>query len=190
MAWINNHVFARKSFWQTEDASKFSPAIRSMLQLKHLLVDLLRCEIGDGQRACFWFDHWTELDPLINLLGPGGPRLLRIPIGARVISATSNGSWRLLGARSVAAHELQVHLTTIDPPTAAKGRDIFLWRNGTGLFVNKFSSKDTWDYLRDRSPVVSCNKAVWYKESIPRCYVMTWFDFVGHVIKTTNKGSA
>lgn len=51
---------------------------------------------------------------------------------------------------------------------------MYLWRNSSGSFVRNFSSKSTWDFLRNSSPLVPWAKVVWFKEEIPRCSFITW----------------
>lgn len=174
VAWVNKHVFGRKGFWRTDDAALFSRSIRSMLQIKHLLIDFMCCEIRNGQRASFWYDHWTEFGPLITLLGSTGPRQLRLPMGATVIQAVREGNWNLPNARSDGARELQILLTSIPPPTEMCGPDIFLWVNTSGNFVPSFSSRATWDLIRERTSIVTWNGVVWFKEEIPRCSFISW----------------
>lgn len=54
-----------------ENVNRFSRNIRNMLQLKHILVDFLHCEVGNGVVASFWYDSWTVLGPLISYMGKG-----------------------------------------------------------------------------------------------------------------------
>lgn len=83
-----------------DDSPRFSRTVRSMLQLKDYLKEFMRCEIGNGDTASFWFDNWCELGPLITYLGSGGPRSLRIHLDSIVSNAVRNGFWNLPPARS------------------------------------------------------------------------------------------
>ncbi|CAA7036822.1 unnamed protein product [Microthlaspi erraticum] len=94
VAWVKAHVFGRKGFWLTEDSNRISRNIRSMLQLKNDLMDLLRCEIGDGNRGSFWFDYWNDMGQLLLVMGQSGPRNLRIPLNATVSRA--NKGWEMV----------------------------------------------------------------------------------------------
>lgn len=69
-------------FWQDSDSTRFSPSVRSMLPLRPMLNYFMRCVLGDGASASFWFDTWTYLGPLISVLGDNGPRDLRLRIDA------------------------------------------------------------------------------------------------------------
>lgn len=84
-------------------------------------------------------------------------------------------------ARSVAQQSFMVKLTSISPPNDAKGDDIFLWRRLNGSFGQFFSSKETWEQLRSRSPLVPWFKAVWFKESVPRYSFITWLAMLGRL---------
>lgn len=174
VAWLKRNVFRRSSYWLTEESYRFSGTVRSMIQLRDSLVDFLRCKVCNGETVLFWFMHWTELGPLLQFIGQNGPRSLRIRKDACVIDATRNGFWYLPAARSPEMEALQVALTDISPPHASKGNDVFLWRQANGTYGTKFSSKATWEYLRNRSPTVFWHKTVWFKEHIPRNAFMAW----------------
>ncbi|CAA7054706.1 unnamed protein product [Microthlaspi erraticum] len=145
-----------------------------MLKLKPLLSTFLKCEVGNGTVAAFWWDSWTTLGPLIDFVGTTGPRMLRLRLDARVADAVQLGNWRLPNARSDAVQALQIHLTTISPPQAGSGEDTYLWRLPSGIYSKNFSSKGTWEQLRVRSLPVSWAKTVWFTEEIPRASFILW----------------
>ncbi|XP_018461208.1 uncharacterized protein LOC108832214 [Raphanus sativus] len=159
-----------------------------MLRLKQDLQLFLRCNVGDGNTASFWFDYWTDLGPLILMFGSSGPRSLRIPLNATVSGAVTNGNWNLPPARlereresSQEAVTLQIVLSTLQVPSAASGGDVYLWRNHSGGFGPSFSSRVTWERIRNPSPPVSWNSVVWFKEEIPRCSFITWTAYLGRL---------
>ncbi|CAA7049989.1 unnamed protein product [Microthlaspi erraticum] len=169
IAWVWQHIFARRSYWITNDAARFSRSIRSLLQLKPLLSTFLKCEIKNGRMASFWFDNWTEHGPVIDFVGQAGPRLFRVSLDAKVKDAVLNGAWNLPSARSERSEELQITLTTIVPPDPERGDDVFLWRLPSDSYSTTFSSKGTWEQLRIQSQRVNWAPLVWFKEAVPRC---------------------
>lgn len=62
----------------------------------------------------------------------------------------------------------------MEPPAVERGDDLFLWKNASGGFGKKFSSKVTWNCIRIPSPLVSWSKVIWFKEEIPRCSFISW----------------
>lgn len=121
--WLRDNRFGGRSMWLIDDSPRYSRTVRSMLQLKQELQLFLRCNVGDGNTASFWYDYWTDLGPLILMFGSSGPRSLRIPLNATVSSAVANGNWNLPPARSQDAVTLQIVLSTLQVPTAAGGGD-------------------------------------------------------------------
>ena len=145
-----------------------------MLQLKHLLPIFLRCSIGNGFTASFWYDFWTELGPLHLLFRSTASRSFRLPISATVADATRDSHWKLPPARSENAVTLQIIISTTPVPSPINASDSYLWRLHTGGFGSTFSTSVTWNLLRQRSPIVEWQEAVWFKEEIPRCSFITW----------------
>ncbi|KAG2307364.1 hypothetical protein Bca52824_027112 [Brassica carinata] len=105
-----------------------------MLQLKHLLPTFLRCAIGNGDTASFWYDYWTDLGPLHLLFGSTASRTLRLQMSASVSDAVRDGHWNLPPARSQNAETLQIVLSTIPVPFPTNNNDTYLWRSRTGGF--------------------------------------------------------
>ncbi|CAE6099994.1 unnamed protein product [Arabidopsis arenosa] len=103
-----------------------------MLQLKPRIIELLKCEVGNGNSASFWFDSWTDFGQLITFLGDAGPRQLHIRRDTFVADASRNGDWTFPAARSENAQALMIALTAVAAPAACNGSDIYLWRKTSG----------------------------------------------------------
>lgn len=97
-----------------------------MLELRQQLEIYLHCCVGDGKKALFWFDYWTDLGPIYLLFGSSGPASLRIPLNATVSEAVRDGHWSLPPARSDYAETLQVILSTMAVPSDTNGSDAYL----------------------------------------------------------------
>lgn len=161
-----------------EDSNRFSKTVRNMLQLKHTLLKFIRCVIGDGVLASFWFDAWTYHGPLISYIGEAGPRLLRVHKDARVIESSRNGQWHMPSTRAEEIQNVLISFTNIAVPNVARGSDKFMWRNAAGVFSENLSSKDTWEQLRVPSPIVHWAKVIWFSETVPRFSFFTWLGFL------------
>lgn len=134
------------------------------MKLRHLAEKFIRCSMGNGQSAKFWFDSWTPLGPLIKLLGQEGPRNLRVPLNAFVADAADDVGWKLAGPRSEAALALHVHLTTIHLPNTSVLADKYSWYVDDSK-INDFSSKLTWNEIRRRDSFKSWYNLIWFKGS-------------------------
>ncbi|CAH8278322.1 unnamed protein product [Arabidopsis lyrata] len=140
-----------------------------MLQLKTTIKDFLKCEVGAGKSASFWYDTWTDF----GQMGQGICEL-EIRKDARVFDASRNGQWVLPAARSDNCQTFLVALTDVGAPEHCKGCDTFLWRNCSGTYNPSFSSKETWEQIRARSALVPWAEVVWFKEHVPRFSLITW----------------
>ncbi|XP_019087642.1 PREDICTED: uncharacterized protein LOC109127430 [Camelina sativa] len=145
-----------------------------MLQLKPNLLNFIKCEVGDGTTASFWYDNWTDFGQLITFLGVAGPSQLRVRRSAKVIEASRNGAWNLQAARSVSGQSLMVALTEYPVSEATCGPYIFLWRKASGNYSHTFSSKETWEQVRHRSLLVPWADIVWFKQHVPRYSFIAW----------------
>ncbi|XP_013639440.1 PREDICTED: uncharacterized protein LOC106344655 [Brassica oleracea var. oleracea] len=111
----------------------------------------MKCVIGDGASASFWYDSWTSLGPLIEVSGESGPRSMRLRKSASVGDATRDGAWHLPPARSPEIQEIQTAINAVEPPAPSNGPDIFQWRKSNDTFGSAFSSKVTWENLREHA---------------------------------------
>lgn len=155
--------------------------VRSMLQQKDQLQNFLRCSIGNGNKALFWYGYWTDLGPLYLMFGSSGPRALRISLHANVSQAVRNGNWILPPARSEYLLTLQIVLSTLPVPIDTNSEDAYCWRNRSGGFSSSFSSKVTWERIRVSAPPVQWHSVVWLKEEVPRCSFISWTAFLGRL---------
>ncbi|KAG5413154.1 hypothetical protein IGI04_000721, partial [Brassica rapa subsp. trilocularis] len=73
--------------------------------------------LGNGGKASFWYDHWSEMGPLIKHFGPSGPFQTGIRLDSTVAGACSEDGWLLRPARSSAAEAFQIMLCSMTLPS-------------------------------------------------------------------------
>lgn len=173
VAWHKHHHLHSESFWALTEHSKDSWHWKSLLKLRHLARQFIICTVRNGDTASFWFDHWTPLGPLIDALGPSGPRALRIPLHATVSRATRGNLWNLPAPRSDEAVALHAYLTTISVPAATDDADLYSWTI-RGVKLHSFSSAKTWSVIRETKPPCSWHKTVWFKDNTPKHAFHMW----------------
>ncbi|XP_023644566.1 uncharacterized protein LOC111832461 [Capsella rubella] len=161
------------SFWNQPVIASASWNWRCLLRLRPLAEGFIKCNIGNGLNASFWFDNWTPLGPLIKSIGLQGPCDLRIPLHAKVSDACDSYGWILACPRTDQAMRLHVHLTTISIPCPAKGSDSYDWVVDNKV-CNGFSSSKTWEILRPRTEVVNWHNSVWFKGATPKHAFTFW----------------
>ena len=122
----------------------------SILTLRPLAEQFLKCRINDGVDSRFWFDIWTPFRQLIKYLGDSGPRDIRLPLSASVKDATNKTGWTLPQPRSDIAMALHIQLTTVQLPLQQSILDSFHWVV-QAKDCKGFSSSETWEAVRPRA---------------------------------------
>jgi len=92
VALLKANVFTNHCCWTMADSQRVSPNVRSMIRARESVAEFLRCSVGDGCTASFWYDYWTDLGPPILDLCAKGPHDLRINLESPVISAAVDGN--------------------------------------------------------------------------------------------------
>ena len=174
VAWHMLHNFSKTaSFWNQREKVTDSWNWKCILRLRCLAVKFVKCVIGNGRRASFWFDNWTIHGPLINYIGLDGPKTLRVPLNATVSDACGENGWNLADPRSDNGVNLHAYLTTITLPSESSENDTYDW-----VVENKscigFSSSRTWSVLRPRANGVDWCSSIWFKGAIPRHAFNMW----------------
>lgn len=106
-------------------------------------------------------------------MGSSGPAQTGIPLTGTVASSCSTTGWNLRPARSSQAELLHTHLTTVTLPSLNHEHDTFMWLIGDEELVS-FSTKKTWEVLRQKQARLPWTDHVWYKGAIPRHAFMMW----------------
>nr|VDC93833.1 unnamed protein product [Brassica oleracea] len=151
------------NYWTTKPSPSYSWLANKLLKLKSVVFPLIKLRLEDGLTARFWYDNWSPFGSLASMLNNSVSRL-GIPDKATVASLFRNGSWWLPPARSEPQLLLHVFLTTI---TFTANPDYYEWEI-EGKVSLKYSTGQTYSYLRGNIDEVSWASTVWFSYGIPR----------------------
>lgn len=171
--WQKLQHLTETSFWEIEESPSNSWTWRSLLQLRPLAKKFIRNIVGNGRKTSFWFDHWTTMGPLINLLSSAGPRSIGIPLKATVAEACHSSGWKLRNPRSEEAVTLHTYLTTVSLPSQTTTEDSIDWVVN-GIRCSGFSTSKTWEVVRPRLDKKDWWDIVWYKGAVPKHAFHMW----------------
>lgn len=129
--------------------------------------------VGNSVTTSFWFDVWTPFGQLINHLGAGGPRALRVRKEAMVADAITGSSWSLPHPRSEQEVELHSYLTTLALLLPNNVDDVYEWK-AADYPLNVFNSQATWEVLRPRQVTQVWHDIVWFKGAVPKHAFTMW----------------
>lgn len=172
-SWCKEHRLKGISLWSIDEEKQGSWIWKSILKLRPVAERFLRCHVGNGRTASFWYDQWTPLGVLISFLGPSGPRALGVPLNSTVADACTPVGWKLRHARTPAAESLQLYLCTVPLPSTSDVSDAYVWEVDN-VELEAFSTKRTWESIRNRRERQSWTEIVWYKGAIPSQAFMMW----------------
>lgn len=175
VAWNHSTRLRNGNFWTAKPANHHSWIWKALLSLCPLAKRFLRGNIGDGHTLSYWYDHWNELGPLIDIVGPIGPQLTSIQESAVVAEGTSVSGWILPSARTRTLSLASIRSTLIGtaPPSDNRGPDTYDWFVD-GSPRSRFSAQLTWENLRPRDTTKPWAASVWYKGCIPKHDFTYW----------------
>jgi hypothetical protein len=139
------------------------------LKLRSIAKQFLSFKVGDGSKIYLWFDLWHPDGYLVDRYGYEVIYDAGSKIGPRVSSIIREGDWYWPSARSKDLVKIQSCL----PEIPIGGEDLPVWKSSTG----KFSSAQTWELLRVKSPEVSWHQIVWFSLAIPKHAFFLWLVF-------------
>lgn len=70
--WIHCYLIHKGSFWSTKCNANGSWMWKNFLKLKDLAKTYLKMEVNNGEHTSFWYDSWSRLGCLKDLLGDRG----------------------------------------------------------------------------------------------------------------------
>lgn len=130
-------------------------------------------DVQNSHSISFWYDKWAPIGRLIDITGIRGPRELGIPTNS-TLRQTVDTHHRVRRYRTYALTWIQLALQQIILKVFSEPDDILLWRHGSDRYQNSFSSRLTWNQIRNPSPLVSWSKAIWFKYAIPKYVFLSW----------------
>lgn len=147
---------------------------RKILKLRDLAKHYLRMEVHNGKDTSFWYDSWSPLGCLKDLLGERGT------IGLGITENACVGE--VLSTHRTRRHKLDVLNEVERELEALRSRsrsnydddDMALWRQDGNRFANTFSTKKTWLCMRQAQPSCNWNKGVWFPQSTPKFSFILW----------------
>lgn len=177
VAWTRANLLRRCCFWDVSDRYAGSWIWRKLLKLRGQAMAFLRSEIVNSNNTLFWFDNWLNMGRLLDVAGDSGRRTLGITRYATVANVASSGQWNLRRCRGYHLRAMIAPISSVPPPVEGAGSDRILWRHADDDYKTWFSSKRTWEQIRQWSNEVNWCALVWFPQAIPRFSFIVWLAF-------------
>ncbi|XP_010436564.1 PREDICTED: uncharacterized protein LOC104720343 [Camelina sativa] len=154
VAWHHFHHIKGRSFWSIKTSATDSWNWKSLLAVRPLAEPFVKCVLGNGQNASFWYDVWSPFGMLIKTVGADGPARFGIPPQAT-------------------EHQLHSYLDSLPPPRSDVGKDCFKWNIQRQQFTT-FPTAKTWDCIRERTTTKDWASSIWFKGATPKHAFTMW----------------
>ncbi|KAG7599681.1 GAG-pre-integrase domain [Arabidopsis suecica] len=170
--WINTYLLRRKSFWTLKQSTSMGSWIwKKILKYREVAKSFTKVDVGNGNSVSFWFDNWSNLGRLADIVGERGFVDLGISKEATVAEAWTRRRRR--PHRVSLLNDIEENLRSIWQQQR-KEEDTVLWKGKNDAFQEHFSTKETWEQIRATSPMVSWHKEVWFTHATPKYAFCTW----------------
>lgn len=164
VSWVRRHLIRNDNFWVLNPTHRGSWIWGAICKLRPLARPMVICEVGSGSSARFWFDNWTSVGPLIELVGERGPLVTGLSFDAVVAVALTNEGWRIdrSRSRSPIISLLRACLPNAQEILSSEVDDSYAWYPEFGWGNGRFSASETWRVLHPYPTQVPWHKAVWF----------------------------
>ncbi|GJX51624.1 reverse transcriptase domain, reverse transcriptase zinc-binding domain protein [Tanacetum coccineum] len=142
---------------------------RKILQLRPLIRPFIYYRLGAGIKASLWFDRWSSLSPLSQIVTVRDIHRAGFKLFHSVKDGILNGNWAWPVDWYVKYPLL--NMCTV-PSLIPNTLDRLIWMSHNGV-DNDFSVSIAWDSIRPRGDVNWYN-LVWFSHAIPRHAFHLW----------------
>ena len=168
--WIHANKLRGRNFWDIPFHGNMSWGWRKILQVRPLIRQFIWHRLGDGNVASVWFDRWSALSPLANIVSNRDINRAGFHSSSKVVDVLDNGSWNWpIEWQDKYPMVYSLTVPTLDP----NSRDLLVWRNQNDVEM-QFSVATIWDAIRPRGEEVDWYKVVWFSHCIPRHAFHLW----------------
>ena len=174
--WIKTNLLKKKSFWEVNEKTQTGSWMwRKLVKLREVARAFHMKAVGNGRRISFWYDRWSELGVMAELLGARGIIDLGIRREATIEEVLQNHR-RKRRHRGAILNEVEKALDLLKQTQGDAEKDVDMWKWGSE-FKPKFSNYKTWKLTRRNVAHCSWARCVWFSQAIPKFSFMAWLAF-------------
>ncbi|XP_018462918.1 uncharacterized protein LOC108834047 [Raphanus sativus] len=176
--WVKVYLIRKGSIWMIKDNTQAGSWMwRKVLKYREIAKSFYRVEVRSGEKAYFWFEVWSSLGCLKDILRERGCIGIGILIDATVADSRRH---RRRHHRDLMLNKVEEEIEKYKLNLVYE-EDISLWRNGNGKYKRKFSTRETWICIRERHLECNWHKAIWFKNATPKFSFITWIAMHGRL---------
>lgn len=140
--WIHKYLIRKGSFWSVKESTTTGSWMwRKILKTRDAARSFHRMEVNNGAATSFWYDHWSSMGRLKDLLGERGFVDMGIPEKLTVAEAIQ--SHRRRNHRVVILNRAEEEIEKVKSKSL-QVEDTALWKSNAESYKTSFSSNNTW----------------------------------------------
>lgn len=168
--WIHSTLLKNESIWSVKDNDqKGSWMWRKFLKVRGLAREFCKVEVYNGKGTSFWYDQWSPLGCLMDMLGTRG----QIDTGIRQHDTvhTARTKRRRRVHRSAGLIQIENQLQCL---SRSEEEDVVLWKGKQDIYKDQFLTSETWNHIRTKKEKVSWHRGIWFTHATPKHRFCTW----------------
>lgn len=144
---------------------------KKLLKFRALATNFCKVEVNNGSSRSFWFENWSGMGRLLEVVGERG--MIDMCISRNKTVAEAWEGRRRRRHRSVLLNQMEDELES-KKQSRNDREDTVLWRGKNDVYKASFSTKDTWHMTRTAVTTVSWHKGVWFTYGTPKFSFCAW----------------
>lgn len=172
MGELDKSLLDRKgSLWSIKETTQAGSWVwRNILKCREAAKKLHKVDIKNGRVTSFWYELWSPLGCLKDLLCDRGYIDMGISINATVSECRR---YRRRFHRNPIFNRVEEEIDKYKA-NITKEDDVSLWKNNKWVYKNSFSLKETWQATRVQYQSCYWYKMVWFKHATPKFSFVMW----------------
>ncbi|GJZ14078.1 RNA-directed DNA polymerase, eukaryota, reverse transcriptase zinc-binding domain protein, partial [Tanacetum coccineum] len=168
--WVHSVKLRNKSIWEVSADINDSWGWKILLTIRDLIVNNVKCIVGNGNDTSLWFDNWSVMGHLFKTLSYRDLYDARLKEDLNLRDMITNGQWNW----PEEWYEKFPMITQIACPALNDvNTDKIVWRNRDGKDL-KFSVSITYADMSIQYPIVPWWKLIWFSQCIPKHSFIVW----------------
>lgn len=169
---IHCYLIRKGSFWSIKSNSVAGSWMwKKLLKMRELAKSFHKMEVNNGKQTSFWYDNWSSLGCLDDWLREGGSIALGILENELVEDVLNRHRRRK--HRIQFLNEVENEIDQVRRK-ANQEDDVPLWRQMDNKYTKLFSTKKTWQCIRQPQPECDWSRGVWFPHSTPKYSFLVW----------------
>ncbi|XP_048633024.1 uncharacterized protein LOC125607208 [Brassica napus] len=143
--------------------------VLKLFGVRGLAPEFCKVEVYNGKGASFWYDQWSPLGCLMDMLGTRGQIYTRIRQHDTVHTARTKRRRRV--HRSAGLIQIENQLQSL---SRSEEEDVVLWKGKQDIYKDQFLTSETWNHIRTKKEKVSWHRGIWFTHATPKHRFCTW----------------